>query len=103
MAWHQVCASSDLDEGQAIEIVIQATVIAVFRSEGLLSAVDGMCAHQGGPLARGIIANGCVTCPWHGWQYELRNGFNAVTCKPMLRTYRVEESEGWIRVELADS
>jgi nitrite reductase/ring-hydroxylating ferredoxin subunit len=98
MAWHCVCESHALTEGQSIEIVIEGNVIAVFRSEGQLYAVDGMCAHQGGPLARGRIANGCVTCPWHGWQYLLHNGYNAVTCKPMLKTYSVREESDSIHV-----
>ncbi|MDZ4850001.1 MAG: Rieske (2Fe-2S) protein [Pirellulaceae bacterium] len=101
MAWQRVCPSTQLSEGQAIEVVLDGNVIAIFRSEGVLSALDGMCAHQGGPLARGHVANGRVTCPWHGWQYELQNGNNAVTCKPMQRTYPVNEMDGWIQIELA--
>jgi len=100
MTWHRVCESHELVEGQAIEVVVEGNVIAVFRSEGQVHALDGMCAHQGGPLARGRIANGCVTCPWHGWQYDLSNGYNAVTCKPMLRTYNVGEGSGSIQIEL---
>jgi nitrite reductase/ring-hydroxylating ferredoxin subunit len=100
MSWHRICESHSLPEGQAIEVVVGDCVIAIFRFEGRLSAVDGMCAHQGGPLARGRVANGCVTCPWHGWQYDLSNGYNAVTCKPMLRTFEVDESSGWIQIKL---
>ncbi len=99
MPWQKICESQVLPEGQSVETVINGNVIAVFRTEGQLYAVDGMCAHQGGPLARGRVANGCVTCPWHGWQYELSNGHNAVTCKPMLRVYQVDEVSGWILVE----
>ena len=100
MAWHRVCASDELGEAQSVEVVLSGAVIAVFRTEGELSAIDGMCAHQGGPLARGRVSNGCVTCPWHGWQYDLRNGNNAVTCKPMLKTYGTEEHSGWIYIEV---
>lgn len=91
MPWHNVCQSSELAEGQAIEVLIDGNVIAVYRHEGTLYALDGMCLHQGGPLARGKLANGCITCPWHGWQYELATGNNATTCKPMLSTYPVRD------------
>lgn len=91
MTWQRVCDSHDLEEGGSLEIMINGEIIAVFRSEGALYAVDGMCAHQGGPLAKGKVANGCVTCPWHGWQYLLDSGNNAVTGKKMLRAYPTKE------------
>ena len=98
MPWQLVAESSRLPEGEALEVVVGQDVVAIFRHENQLYAIDGMCAHQGGPLAKGHVANGCVTCPWHGWQYELRNGFNAVTCRPMLRTFEVREEGGLIEV-----
>lgn len=48
--------------------------IAVFRHEGGLSAVSNVCAHQNGPLGEGRIVDGCITCPWHGYQYLAHNG-----------------------------
>jgi nitrite reductase/ring-hydroxylating ferredoxin subunit len=63
--------------------------IAVFNNQGRYSAVHNVCKHQNGPLAEGKIVNGCITCPWHGWQYELATGNHAPTCKPMLKTYRI--------------
>lgn len=103
MAWQRVCESDQLPEGLGLEIVHQGMVIALFRSEGQLFAIDGMCAHQGGPLARGKVANGCVTCPWHGWQYELGNGRNAATGKAMLRSYPVREDGLWILIDIDGS
>ena len=47
---------------------------AVFNVEGVLSALDGICPHQGGPLAAGLVEGTCVTCPWHGWQFDVRTG-----------------------------
>ncbi len=101
MSWIRVCDSSRLPEGGAQEIVIGGEVIAVFRHQGELFAIDGLCMHQGGPLARGRLMDGTVTCPWHGWQYELKTGCNAATCKPMLKTYPVQESDGVIEVDLS--
>lgn len=91
MAWRKVCESHQLLEGEGHEVIVDGNVIAMFRSEGEIHAIDGMCAHQGGPLYRGKVVNGCVTCPWHGWQYLLCNGHNAVTGKAMLRTYPTQD------------
>ena len=49
-------------------------VLAVFNVEGTYYALDGICPHQGGPLGKGQL-NGCVvTCPWHGWQFNVATG-----------------------------
>ena len=100
MAWQVVCNSQDLSEGQSVEVVFRGDVIAVFRHEHVLFAIDGICMHQGGPLARGRLENGTIICPWHGWQYELATGNHAPTRKPMLNTYKIQESDGVIEIDL---
>jgi len=100
MVWKRICASHELVEGKAIEVVFQGEVIAVYRHDHVLYAIDGICMHQGGPLARGRLMNGTVVCPWHGWQYELATGNHAPTCKPMLKTYQIQELDGEIEIDL---
>lgn len=100
MAWLEVLDSQALKEGEGSEVLHHGNVIAVFRHEGRLYAVDGLCMHQGGPLARGKLANGTIQCPWHGWMYELATGNNAVTCQRMLRIYPVREIDGKIEIDL---
>ncbi len=63
MASFRVAKSDEVLEGKALEAVIGNEIIAIFRSNAKLYALDGMCAHQGGPLALGRIQNDCVTCP----------------------------------------
>ncbi len=48
--------------------------IAVFRMKDQLCAVQNRCPHQGGPLGEGRIINGCITCPWHGYQFRPSDG-----------------------------
>ncbi|MEQ1827113.1 MAG: Rieske (2Fe-2S) protein [Pirellula sp.] len=100
MVWKRICESSELSEGQSMEVLDRENVIAIFRHGGVLYAIDGICMHQGGPLARGKLMDGTVVCPWHGWQYELASGNHAPTCKPMLNTYRIQESDGIIEVDV---
>ena len=52
MAWQEVLRSEELVEGQGVEVLHEGAVIAIFRHQGLLYAIDGVCMHQGGPLAR---------------------------------------------------
>ena len=48
--------------------------IAVFEVDGKLVAVENVCRHVGNPIDDGLVEKGCVTCPWHGWRYDLRTG-----------------------------
>ena len=97
--WVDVADRHALAEGEAIEVIIEGQIVAVFRQQGQLFAIDGMCAHQGGPIAQGSVAHGCVTCPWHGWQYELATGIQTVNRKPLQETFGVRESGERIEVQ----
>ena len=49
--------------------------VAIFNVDGAYYAIDAICLHQGGPLAEGAVSRQCiVTCPWHGWQFDLTTG-----------------------------
>jgi nitrite reductase (NADH) small subunit len=99
MAWNEVLDSDSLCEGQGAEVLLQGNIVALFRHQGQLYAVDGLCMHQGGPLARGKLADGTIQCPWHGWTYELSTGNNATTSQRMLRTYPIRENQGKIEID----
>lgn len=100
LRWMRVAQSGEVAEGTAIEAVLGKNIVAVFRCEGHLTAIDGMCAHQGGPLAEGDVADGCVTCPWHGWQYEVDTGIQTINRKPLQRIFEVRETDGHIEVRV---
>lgn len=101
-SWVEVAKSSAVAEGVAIEVVVEGQVLAIFRHEDQLFAMDGMCAHQGGPIAEGEVAHGCVTCPWHGWQYELKTGIQTINKQPLQQTFEVREVNGGIEVRLGN-
>lgn len=98
--WTTVASSESVTEQSPVEVVVGEHILAIFRHDGRLYALDGMCAHQGGPLAEGTVAHGCVTCPWHGWQYELETGIQTINRQPLQRTYEVRESDGHVQVKL---
>ena len=103
--WIDVASASRLSPGQAMEVVVGEHVIAIFRDEDSLYALDGLCAHQGGPVAQGELSKTdagktCVTCPWHGWQYELATGIQTVNRQPLQRTFPVRERDGRLEVQI---
>ena len=98
--WIPVAAAGEIAEGEAKEVVVENQILAIFRNHGELFALDGMCAHQGGPIAQGTLSAGCVTCPWHGWQYELATGVQTINRQPLQKTFQVREREGQIEVKI---
>ena len=73
--------------------------IAVFRHAGGVSAVSNVCAHQNGPLGEGRVVEGCITCPWHGYQYRPSNGQSPPPYTEKIATYRVRIAGGRILVD----
>jgi nitrite reductase/ring-hydroxylating ferredoxin subunit len=90
MAWVDVAAVSDIPESRAL-VVCPGTGerIAIFRHGGALSAVSNVCAHQGGPLGEGRVIDGCITCPWHGYQYLAHNGQSPPPFTEKIPTYQL--------------
>ena len=72
--------------------------IAVFRDGGQIGALTNLCAHQNGPIGEGRIIDGCVTCPWHGYQYRLEDGCAPPPFTEKLATYRVRVRNGVVEV-----
>ncbi len=73
--------------------------IAIFRHAGRLSAVTNSCAHQNGPLGEGRVIDGCITCPWHGYQYRVEDGRAPPPYTERLETFRLRIVDGRIWVD----
>lgn len=87
------------DKGARIIAPRGAERIAVFRDGAQIGALTNLCAHQNGPLGEGRIIDGCVTCPWHGYQYRLENGCAPPPFTERLATYRVRIRDGIVEVD----
>jgi nitrite reductase (NADH) small subunit len=72
--WFRIAAESDCPPGSVHELVAGDRVVALFRVGDRFWALDGICPHQGGPLGKGQLTGCVVTCPWHGWQFDVRTG-----------------------------
>jgi nitrite reductase/ring-hydroxylating ferredoxin subunit len=60
--------------GTSVRVDVRGHPVAVFNVGGKLWAIDARCPHRGGPLEKGNVADGIVTCPWHGSQFSIENG-----------------------------
>jgi nitrite reductase/ring-hydroxylating ferredoxin subunit/DMSO/TMAO reductase YedYZ heme-binding membrane subunit len=73
--------------------------IAVFRYEDKVSAVSNVCRHQMGPLGEGKIVDGCITCPWHGWQYRPDTGRSPPPYLETVATFQTRVAQGRVFVD----
>ena len=97
--WLHVCEASDIAEGRAKMVDAGGDRIAVFRHENRLSAVSNTCRHQGGPLGEGRVINGCIVCPWHGYEYDVLTGCAPSPFTEKVPTFRVKVEAGTVFVD----
>lgn len=88
--WVHVCDVSEMKDGLAkIKLLANGERVAVYLNEGKLSAISNACAHQNGPLGEGRIIDCLVTCPWHGFQYDVTNGRSPAPFTEKVPTYNL--------------
>jgi len=95
------CAVADIPENRARIVCVSGERVAIFKYDGKISAVSNMCQHQNGPLGEGKIVAGCITCPWHGYQYEPETGASPPPFVEKVPTFNVRVQNGrvWIDSE----
>jgi nitrite reductase/ring-hydroxylating ferredoxin subunit len=64
----------DIPPGKGKQVTVSDRWVGLFNLNGEYHALDNVCLHRGGPLSDGAITGCMVTCPWHGWQYDLTSG-----------------------------
>ena len=72
--WTPVISESELVEDEPHRAELDGVPVVVVRSGGQVYALADRCSHRGGPLSDGDVADGCITCPWHGSRFRLENG-----------------------------
>jgi len=97
--WVDVGAPEEIAEGRARIVALAGERVAVFRYDGRISALSNVCQHQNGPLGEGKILDGCVTCPWHGYQYRPEDGASPAPFAERVPTFRVRIEAGRIFVD----
>jgi nitrite reductase/ring-hydroxylating ferredoxin subunit len=68
------CRKDEIGPGGFRCVEIQGQRIVLYNVSGSFYATSATCAHLGGPLDEGLFQEGVVTCPWHGWQFDVATG-----------------------------
>lgn len=89
----------DVEESRAVTVCLSGERVAIFRHDGKISALSNACQHQNGPLGEGKIVDGCVVCPWHGFQYRPEDGASPPPFTEKVPTFRVRIEDGRILVD----
>jgi len=97
--WTKVAEVAELlpDEGRVVEAGGKS--LALFRVGESVYAIDNTCGHRGGPLGEGELEGTIVTCPWHGWRWDVATGANAQNPSLTQACYRVKVEDGSVFVE----
>jgi len=70
----RVMSTADVKPGHGMVAEIKGKTLAIFNVDGTFHALDNTCIHRGGPLGEGDMEGNVVTCPWHGWQFNVSTG-----------------------------
>jgi nitrite reductase/ring-hydroxylating ferredoxin subunit len=101
-AWIPIAAAADCPPGATIERVAAGRMIAIANVDGRFHAIDGLCPHQGGPLGAGLLCGTILTCPWHGWQFDVTTGRHRISPTVHQAVHRIREEAGQLYVEIDD-
>ena len=93
-----VCHVDEIAENRARIVSLSGERVAVFKYDGKVSAVSNVCQHQNGPLGEGKFVDGCITCPWHGYQYNPDDGKSPPPFTEEIPTFNVKVVEDRIYV-----
>ena len=95
-----VAKKAEVADGKGTIVHVGDQAIALFRLQDEYFAMSNTCLHRGGPLGEGELSGHMVTCPWHGWKYDVSTGAFSIIPQLKLRTFNVKIDEGTIFVEV---
>lgn len=98
--WVAIARVDECPPGEALERVAGERIVALYNVEGTFFALDGVCPHQGGPLGRGCLSGAIVTCPWHGWQFDVRSGQHQLSRALQQPRFEVRVEDGLVLVNV---
>jgi nitrite reductase (NADH) small subunit len=96
----RVARAADVPPGTGTVVNIDGRLLALFNVGGTFYALDNTCLHRGGPVGDGDLEDTVVTCPWHGFQYDVTTGRNVFDPEVGLETFDVRVSDGDVEVRV---
>ncbi len=100
MGFVKVARVEDVPPGTVMHVRAGEEEIALANVDGEVYALQGHCLHLQGPLGEGRLEDSVLTCPWHGWQYDVKTGLNEFDHAIRLRTYEVRVEDGDVEIEV---
>jgi len=100
MAFVRVVAAAEVMPGSIREVNVNGKTVAVANIGGVFHAIDNTCLHRGGPLGGGSMEGKIVTCPWHGWQFDVTSGRSSQNPAVGISCYPVENRGGEVFVDV---
>jgi nitrite reductase/ring-hydroxylating ferredoxin subunit len=95
-----VARVDEIEPGTLACIRVEEQDLALARIGDEVYALQGHCLHLQGPLCEGRLRRHVLSCPWHGWQYDVRTGENEFDRAIKLETYEVQVEDGEVRIAL---
>ena len=97
----RVCPQSELPQpGLVAEFSVGARPLCVVNVNGAICVLDGTCPHEGGPLGEGMLEDGRVVCPWHGYAFDVHTGDAADDPEVKAQVLEAKVENGELRVKL---
>ena len=96
----KVANISDLNPGENKVVNINGVDVGLFNVDGEFFAINNTCLHRGGPLGEGFLEGDVVTCPWHGWRYNVKTGANMMMPNQKVAVYKVKVEGNDVMVSL---
>ena len=100
MASLDLADATTITPGQSAEVVADGKIFAVYNVEGVFHVIDGICPHAGGPLGKGTLRGNIVTCPWHGWQFNVSSGQHCLNQRICQTAYAARVENGRVIIEM---
>lgn len=94
-----VAKKDELKPGEAKVVDVNGRQVALYNVDGEFFATDNTCLHRGGPLGEGFLDSEIITCPWHGWTYNVKTGVNPVNPQIKVETFEVKIEGDEVKVE----
>lgn len=95
-----VANTNEVAPGTGTVAEINGKSLAVFNVEGTFHVIDNTCVHRGGPLGEGDLEGDVVTCPWHGWEFNVKTGVSVNNPSACVASYSVVVEGDEIKVDL---
>ena len=96
----KVASAGQIPPGKGMTVQAGGKKIALFNVDGKFYATDDTCLHRGGPLGQGALAGPVVTCPWHGWQWDVTTGQSKFNPSTKVATYPVKVEGTDVKVQV---